>query len=321
MLQVAILRKLLVARDLAARAAPLPLSAASGLVRIGRRLHVVADDEHCLAVFDLSDDEPGTLVRVFDEALASSHDERKATKRDLEALAHWPATSRHPFGALLAIGSGSRPNRQVAAWLPLDEHGGLKGPVRHIDLSPMFEILRRSIADLNIEGAFVSGDTLCLLQRGNRSSPVNACMVFDRVAFESWLDDAGPAPVASSITRYELGLIEGVPLCFTDGAALPDGRWVFCAAAEDTTDSYADGRCAGSAVGVVDAAGALELMEPLSLRCKVEGIAASAEGENVRLLMVTDADDRQAPALLLSATLLARRSGETVKSGRISSAR
>jgi len=276
-------------------------------VRIESRLHVVADDEHCLGVFDLSNDEPGTLVRVFDETLPSSHDERKATKRDLEALTQWPATPGHPFGALLAIGSGSRSNRQAAAWMPLDEQGGLQGTVRHIDLSPMYEVLRRSIADLNVEGAFVSGGRLCLLQRGNRASPVNACIVFDRIGFEAWLDDAGPVPVAQSITRYELGLIEGVPLCFTDGAALPDGRWVFCAAAEDTSDSYADGRCAGSAAGIVDAQGRLELLEPLSLRCKVEGIAASAEGESVRLLMVTDADDRQAPALLLSATLQARR--------------
>jgi hypothetical protein len=282
----------------------LPLSAASGIVRVTRLLYVVADDEHGLGVFRSDGDEPGTLVRIFDEALPSSHDERKAAKRDLEALTGWPAVPGHPFGALLAIGSGSRPNRQAGAWMPLGEDGGLHGPVRRIELSPLFENLRRSFADLNIEGAFVTGDKLCLLQRGNRASPVNACIAFDRIAFETWLLDAARVPAPSDITRFSLGLIDGVPLCFTDGAALPDGGWVFCAAAEDTSDSYADGRCAGSAVGLVDAKGKIELLEPLSLRCKVEGIAATAEGARVQLLMVTDADDRQAPALLLSATLL-----------------
>jgi hypothetical protein len=179
----------------------------------------------------------------------------------------------------------------------------VQGTVRHVDLSPVFAPLRRSFSELNVEGAFVSGDKLCLLQRGNRASPVNACIAFDRRAFESWLAGDGPVPSRWSVTRFGLGLIEGVPLCFTDGAALPGGGWVFCAAAEDTSDAYADGRCAGSAVGIVDAAGAIERMQPLSLRCKVEGIAATADGKNVQLLMVTDADDRQAPALLLSATL------------------
>jgi len=46
----------------------------------------------------------------------------------------------------------------------------------------------------------------------------------------------------------------------------------------------------------------LELL-PLSLRCKVEGIAARLENGWLRLLMVTDPDDRGAPALLLSASL------------------
>jgi hypothetical protein len=42
---------------------------------------------------------------------------------------------------------------------------------------------------------------------------------------------------------------------------------------------------------------------PLSLRCKAEGIAATAENGVLQLLMVTDPDDWAVPAALLSARL------------------
>ena len=86
-------------------------------------------------------------------------------------------------------------------------------------------------------------------------------------------------------------------------AALPGGGWVFCAAAEASDDNYADGPCRGSAVGVVAADGRLLGVWPLALRCKAEGIAVTVENSALQLLLVTDPDDRDEPALLLSATL------------------
>ena len=93
-----------------------------------------------------------------------------------------------------------------------------------------------------------------------------------------WLATAGPAPRPASITRYELGAIDGVPLSFTDGAALPAGGWLFSAAAEDTADTYSDGRCAGSVIGLVDAGGTIRTLERLAGAFKVEGIVASVMG-------------------------------------------
>ena len=69
------------------------------------------------------------------------------------------------------------------------------------------------------------------------------------------------------------------------------------------SDTYDDGRCAGSAIGLVDAGGMIRRLERLSMNCKVEGIAASVAGETIDLLLVTDADNRHQPALLLSAAL------------------
>jgi len=279
------------------------LSAASGLVQVGQRLYVVADDELALGRFDLHGNAPGALVTLFDGALPVAHDDRKAAKPDLEALALLPARAEHPFGVLIAFGSGSRANRQRAALLALNAQGEVDGPRRTVDLAPVYTPLRAVFPDLNIEGAFVAGAALCLLQRGNARAGVNACIRFELDAFAAWLHGHAPAPVSDSITPYELGSIDGVPLGFTDGTPLPDGGWLFSAAAEDTLDSYLDGRCAGSVVGRVDAAGKLHHIERLSGTHKVEGITASIEGLALKLLMVTDADDRQSPALLLSATL------------------
>ena len=69
--------------------------------------------------------------------------------------------------------------------------------------------------------------------------------------------------------------------------------------AEDTSDSFRDGACAGSVIGWVDGNGRLLRTEPIAGAPKVEGIAL--DGQH-RLLMTTDADDpKQASQLLLLA--------------------
>ena len=87
-------------------AAPVRLSAASGLVRRGEQHYVVADDEHHLALFPA--DGPGCWLRLFAGELPDPAAQRKAAKPDLETLLELPPTLRHPHGALLALGSGSR---------------------------------------------------------------------------------------------------------------------------------------------------------------------------------------------------------------------
>jgi hypothetical protein len=199
------------------------LSAASGLVRIGHRLFVVADDELHLGEFDLANGGPGRLHRLFEGELPSHHRERKARKPDLEALAALPAFSGHPFGALLAVGSGSRRNRQRALLLGLDRHGAIDGPVHQVDIEPLYEPLRAQFPDLNIEGLFVAEGGLYLLQRGNRKSPINACIGFRWREVEPWLQGEATVPSAKSAAEFDLGNIDGVPLCFTDGTGIQGG--------------------------------------------------------------------------------------------------
>ena len=277
------------------------LAAASGLVRRGRRLYVVADDALHLGLFDLDDAGPGALWRLLPGSLPAEHEARKAAKPDWESLLLLQPTADAPHGGLLALGSGSKRRRQRAEFVPLDAAGLPGGAPLEIDLTAWFDALRPQFGKLNVEGAFVDGAELCLLQRGNKGLGLNACVRFELASVQHWLFAGGTAPACTRLQTLELGQLGGVPLGFTDGAALPGGGWVFCAAAEDTDDSVADGRCLGSTIGVVDAAGVLRSLQPLARLCKTEGIALAGDDADSGLLLVTDADDRAAPAVLLSA--------------------
>jgi hypothetical protein len=263
---------------------------------------VVADDELHLGVFHATDARAGHLVRLFAGELPASPVERKARKPDLEALARLPAFAGYPHGALFALGSGSTRERRRGALLALDEQGEASGAARLCDLSSLFAALDERLTSPNIEGAVVSGGELCLLQRGNRRVVQNAIVRFRLSAvLDALLSGAPVAPVA--MQPFELGSVDGIPLCFTDGAALPNGDIVFAAVAEDTPDPYQDGPCAGAAIGVADREGNLRCLHRLDRPHKVEGVDARVEGDAIRLLLVTDADNAAVPASLYSAVL------------------
>ncbi|ROZ61812.1 hypothetical protein [Ramlibacter sp. WS9] len=273
------------------------LSAASGLVRVDGRLYLVADDEHHLGT--LAADGAGVvqLHRLLAGDLPADKGKRKKQKPDLEALALLPAEPGMAHGALLALGSGSRPNRQQALQVVLDG-GGLPcaAPVTY-DLAAMYQPLREQFPDLNIEGAFVAGQRLRLLQRGNKGDARNACIDYPLAQLRAWMAGGADAPIPQNIQEFSLGDAGGVPLGFTDGAALPGGGWLFSAVAEDTGDSYNDGACGASAIGWVTEGGTLQRLEYVAGAPKIEGITLAEDG---RLLMVTDSDDPATPSALLS---------------------
>jgi hypothetical protein len=283
------------------------LSAASGLVRVQERFYVVADDEHHLGKFKTAPDSSIKLVRLFDGDLPDDAKQRKARKPDLETLAVLPPMPGYPQGALLTLGSGSRPVRERGLLLALDAQGKLdKGPGSRklLNLSALYAPLRSEFADLNIEGCFVANGVLKLLQRGNQGNQHSACISLDWAAAQAWLLDAGNAPPRPQhITTLALGDVDGVPLSPTDATPLPGGAWVFSAAAENTSDSFHDGPCAGSAVGIVSADGTLKQLHRLQGAPKVEGITAQVTGSQVLLSMVTDADDPRVASQLLTVSL------------------
>jgi hypothetical protein len=280
------------------------LSAASGLVRVKSTFYVVADDELHLGAFQLAGSAPGTLIQMLPGDLPDDPGDRKKMKPDFEALTLLPHHGKYPHGALLALGSGSRKRRRYGVLLPIDERGELSTPTV-IDASPLYEMLQSDIDELNIEGAAIVGDRFTLLHRGNKSHSRNAIISFDLDAVLRSIgrdNTLAKVPILA-IEHYDLGDINGVPLSFTDLAALPDGSIVFSAVAENTSDSYLDGPCTGAAVGVLDSDGKLQRLERLEQPFKIEGIHAEPAGGTINVWLVTDADDSAIPALLLTGSL------------------
>ena len=290
------------------------LSAASGLVRLGQRLYVVADDELHLGIFDdctLTGQAPGQgkLLRLLQGKLPNKMQKRKKAKPDLESLAQLPALPGFEAGALLALGSGSKPNRQTGVLVALEnleKEGTPSGHIATVDLTALYAPLRAQFADLNIEGVFLSHDQseFILLHRGNQGDARSACIRYHWQHMATWLvGQHTPPPAATRVQLLQLGSQQGVPLSPTDGAALPGGAWAFSAVAEATNDSVQDGACVGSAVGIVGPDGQVRQMHMLQGSPKVEGIAVQAKGKDWELTLVTDPDDAAIASQLLQVLL------------------
>jgi hypothetical protein len=280
---------------------PAHLSAASGLVRVGNNLYVVADDEEHLAIFQLDSDAPGRLLRLRNDGLPLDPKARKKAKPDLEALVHLPKVG--PHGGLIALGSGSKQNRMYATWITLDAQGLPTSSVHSFSLEHLYAAVARAVGEINIEGAVIRGDELLLFQRGNKGAGVNAMLGFELEVLLNPMQGSEPTaePTPRFINRYELGSIGNVPLGFSDAAELDDGSIVFSAIAEDTRDSYADGPCMGAAIGKIGRDGRLAFVTRVRERAKIEGIAAQPQGAEAELLLVTDDDNAAVPASLYRA--------------------
>jgi hypothetical protein len=280
--------------------------AGSGLRRWGERLVVVQDDVNALALLD---ERTGVVTPLL---LAPGPDGRrqfsdrlgnKAAKMDLEACVVLPD------GRLLALGSGSTAARERLVIVTPDLG------VRLVEGAALFEHLRARAdfggSELNVEGAAVVGDRLRLFQRGNGAvvdgrAPTNAVGDLELGAFLRWLDDGGPPPRLVSVMRVDLGHVGEVPFSFTDATALPDGRVVFLAAAEDSPDTYRDGELLGARVGLLDGDRVVlaEIVDaadrPTSLKLEGVDLVGVTPSGGLDLVVVSDMDDPEAPAVLAS---------------------
>ena len=170
----------------------------------------------------------------------------------------------------------------------------------------------------------VYGEHLVLAQRGKSIDPdgrpaQDLLISLDLgEVLESLHTDLSVGALELQGTRsYDLGELpvehEGaehpVKLDFTDLDAVgedPHGRLVFTAAGEGPDGSAVEGVIAGSAVGVISAAGELAALVPLADRTiKLEGVDARCNPSlgSIDLLLVSDADDPDVPAPLFAARL------------------
>lgn len=278
------------------------LRAGSAVRTWGDRLVIVQDDVNALALVDRATGraEPLLLPRGSDgRRMYGSEEGNKALKMDLEAA------FALPDGRLVALGSGSTSRRERLVVL---RPGAAP---RVLDAQPLYAALTQrpdfAGSELNLEGATVVGSVLRLFQRGNGAprgqlEPVNAIGDLDLGAFLAWLA-GGPAPALGRVSQVDLGEIGGVPFGFTDAATLPDGRVAFLAGAEDSPDTYSDGKVVGCLFGIIDGdeitTAPILGYDGLPTELKLEGIEWSRSiGEGVELIVVADMDDPAIPAVI-----------------------
>ncbi len=284
---LSLLRLLTVERS--AEDGPPFLAAASGLVASGGSLFVVGDDENHLAILKPTDDVPGCLVRLFPGTLPGNHKKRKAAKPDLETLLSLPVTDGFPFGGLLALGSGSTPNRRRGVILRFDAAGKIQEPYIP-DLTALFDAVDQSVAETNIEGAVLRRDELILFNRGNCNHPNTTALAFEMASVETAM------PIIKWRREFVLTDVQGLPLSITDTCLLEDGTILASAVAEDTPNAYDDGLLTAAAIVLFAPDLSIVRIELIEPAIKIEGIHGWLDGGTVRMFAVSDADDPDAAA-------------------------
>ena len=286
-----------------------PVRAASAIAAFGGGWLIVQDDATHAAwwrsgsVTAVRVVPPVGGLEVFSSAAGTKH-----LKPDFEAACVVPVDGAD---GVLLLGSGSSPARTRASVVTADVPvPGVAGA----DLGPVYRDVAAALGlrddQLNLEGACLVGDRLRWFQRANLAAGVpTACVEIGVAALLAAVTGAGTAARVEigDVRRYDLGTVDGVALAVTDAVALPGGRVLVSAAAEDTPNAVDDGPLVGSALALLDDDGVLAtvpLPVPASGPYKVEGLAVrETTADGLRLLAVTDADDPDAASELLALRL------------------
>lgn len=284
-----------------------PVRAASGVTRFGDGWIVAQDDANHAAWWRGSEVSrirlfpPTDGADLFSEAAGTKH-----LKPDIEAACAVEVAGRP--GALL-LGSGSLPARTRAA---LVVHRPDGPAVDDADLAPLYDAVAAALSirreQLNLEGACAVGDRVRWFQRGHGRSGVPSASV-DLDARQLVAAVRGTLPATSiqlrHVRRYELGTLAGFALTITDAVALPDGRILVAAAAEDAPDAVADGPVAGSALAMLRGGDVSIIDLPPDVRGrKIEGLAMrGVSDDGVLVLAVVDADDPELASIAVELRL------------------
>ena len=204
-------------------------------------------------MFPAQGDAPGRLARFLPGELPADPAERKrqqAGRRGARLSARRAAGTRIGLEAAApgrrAVGPrhARRACRRAAA-------GWTSGPST-----------TRSIATFPISTSRARrcpASTCCSSSAATAAGAVNAVIALDlAAALDSLADGRLDADAVTETRRHDLGEVDGVRLCFTDATGLHDGRVLFTAVAERGEDTYDDGECVASGVGMLDANGDID---------------------------------------------------------------
>ncbi len=279
-----------------------PVRSASALAPFGDGW-LVAQDDATHAAWRRPDGV--SAVRVLDAVegheVFSSAEGTKHLKPDFEAACE---VTMDGSSAVVLLGSGSTPARMRGSLVRADGYDV-------VALEPLYLRVADALgvgADLlNLEGACRIGDAFRWFNRGNLVAGLPSASVDLPVSqlVAALTGALAPADVAVTGRRlYDLGDVDGVGLAVTDAVALPDGRVLLSAAAEDTPNAVDDGPVVATALALVRGDDPLEvaLLETSDGGVhKVEGLGlVGVDARGLSLIAVVDADDPLVPSLELA---------------------
>jgi hypothetical protein len=279
---------------------------------VGGRLVVIQDD--CAFIGFVSDQVTAMPLprgpggrRRFEDAIGN-----KADKLDLEACVVVPGdrTGEGQLGdELWAFGSGSTPMREkilvYGFSTRLHDAGPLYRKLREELAAPSSNESFRVAQTVNIEGAALVGKELWLFHRGNTGPHDPGPVVFrlSRVAVQKWIASEGATPDIDAAVGYDLGLVDGHRVGFTDAVGV-GARVFFLAAAEASSNAIDDGRVLASQIGVIDGdAVRMTTLEIDGVPVKAEGLAFDPANPR-RAWLSIDPDDIAKPAKLYEIELV-----------------
>lgn len=234
---------------------------------------------------------------VFGDADGTRH-----LSPDLEAACGLPLEDGD---AVLLLGSGGTPAQRR---MVLVSDGG-----RHVesrDVSGFYAMVALALdlpeGGLDLQGVARNGPVLRVYQRADsRTGIANGSVDVSLPALVAAVrgrGDAGQVPLRR-VLRYGLGTVDGLELAATDAVALPEGRVLLSAAAQDTAVPHRSGPVVGSALVLLQDDSFLDgapLPRVAGAVQKVEGLAVrEVLPDGLRLLAVVDADDPAAASLAL----------------------
>ena len=206
---------------------------------------------------------------------------------------------KHQF--LLAVPSGSKPNRTVGATIKIVNQQPEASSL--IDFASLYRSLQLKFTELNIEGTCVSDSRMFLLQRGNGALKQNAIIELNLEIALSEIQNLKKVSEKSisAITEYSLDSLNGNSLAFTDACFLKSNELYFLAVAEKTDSTYDDGEYCCAVLGRLNLANNQMTLQEIDCPFKPEGLWVETLEDRVQIFIVTDADDHNQLACLYSA--------------------
>lgn len=270
------------------------ISAGSGIERFDGHWWVVGDDVEM--IYKLDD-----KYRIVDEIpfKSEANNERlpKPTKPDLEMLSCFQHDGNE---YLLAAGSGAVAKYREKGYLIKSG----QNKICALDLEKLYISFRNAlgfieIGQLNLEGLCSNDELLFWLNRGGVDGK-NAISEMKICDFIQFINEAKIPDI--KVQEFQLKSIDGIKAGFSGCAYIESSDAIlFCASAEDTSNSYDDGKVLGSYLGMISSKQYKEgsyqhipIMESgdKHFKQKLESIAVKeADDKTMCLVGVCDNDD------------------------------